>query len=63
MVPAGRYETGLSIQSFLTLTCHLLQVGNIGGQEQRIATFFMRFLQELNKQVELGQNATDLGLS
>ena len=47
------------VQSLLTLTCRLLQVGNIGGQEQRIATFFRRFLQELNKQVELGRDATD----
>ena len=48
------------VQSLLTLTCQLLQFGKIGGQEKRIATFFMRFLQELNKQVELGQNATDV---
>ncbi len=48
------------VQSLLTLTCGLLQFGNIGGQEQRIATFFMRFLQDLKKQVELGQNATDV---
>ena len=48
------------VQSLLTLTCRLLQSGNIGGQEKRIATFFISFLQELNKQVELGQNAKDV---
>ena len=47
-------------QSLLTFTCRLLQSGNIDGQEKRIATFFIGFLQDLNKQVELGQNATDL---
>ena len=48
------------VQSLLTLTCRLLQSGNIGGQERRIATFFIGFLQKLNEQVELGQNATDV---
>ena len=48
------------VQSLLTLTCQLLQFTNISGQEKRIATFFLGFLQELNKQVERGQNATDI---
>ena len=48
------------VQSLLTLICQLFQFKNISGQEKRIATFFLGFLQELNKQVERGQNATDI---
>ena len=47
------------IQSLLTLVCRLLPAGNMKGQEKRIAGFFQKFLQELNKQVELGRQATD----
>ena len=47
------------IQSLLTLVCRLLSAGNVKGQEKRIASFFQKFLQELNKQVELGRQATD----
>ena len=48
------------VQSLLTLTCRLLQSRNIDGQEKRIAMLFIGFLQELNKEVERGQNATDV---
>ncbi len=48
------------VQSLLTLICRLRQAGNLSGHEQRIGKFFVAFLQELNKQVELGQKATDL---
>ena len=48
------------VQSLLTLICRLHESKNIGGQEKRIATFFIGFIQELNKQVERGQNATDI---
>ena len=47
------------VQSLLTFACYLLQSGNISKQGGRIAKFFVGFLRELNKQVELGQNATD----
>ena len=47
------------VQSLLTFACCLLQSGNISEQGGRIARFFAGFLKELNKQVELGQNATD----
>ena len=47
------------VQSVLTFTCFLLKSGNISGQEGRIAKFFAGFLKELNRQVELGQSATD----
>ena len=48
------------VQSLLTLVCRLLQSGKQKGREKRVAAFFMHFLKELNKQVELGQKATDL---
>jgi len=47
------------IQSLLTLVCRL-QPKNMIGHEATIAEFFIGFLQELNRQVELGQKATDL---
>ena len=47
------------VQSLLTLACRLLRSSNIGGQEKRIAALFTTFLHELNRQVELGRNATD----
>lgn len=48
------------IQSVLTFICKLLRAGNLKGQEERIGKFLSVFLNELNKQVELGQKATDL---
>lgn len=47
------------VQSLLTLVCRLLQSGKMDGQQERIGKFFVRFLKELNKQVELGRRATD----
>ena len=47
------------VQSLLTLVCRLLCSGKIDGQEERVKKFFVTFIQELNKQVELGQKATD----
>ena len=47
------------VQSLLTFVCRLLQSGDMKGHEVRIKQFFMAFVQELNKQVELGQRATD----
>ncbi len=47
------------VQSLLSLVCRLMQSPKIIGQEQRVAHFFIEFLKELNRQVELGQRATD----
>ena len=46
------------VQSFLTLVCRLIQSGEASGKEEEVAQFFERFLDELRRQVELGQRAT-----
>jgi len=57
---AGRYLRNRTIvQSLLTLVCRLIQSGKTAAHEKRVRKFFVGFLQELNKQVELGQRATD----
>ncbi len=57
---AGRLLRNRTIvQSLLTLVCRLIQSGKTGGHEERLRKFFVSFLDELNKQVELGQQATD----
>ncbi len=48
------------LQSLLTLICRLIQSGKTNGHEERVREFFVKFLEALNKQVELGQQATDL---
>ena len=48
------------VQSLLTLVCRLIQSGKAKGHEGRVRKFFVDFLEELNRQVELGQRATDL---
>jgi hypothetical protein len=47
------------VQSLLTLACALSRSGRVSGSEQRVAAFFDTFMKELNRQVELGQKATD----
>jgi hypothetical protein len=47
------------VQSLLTLVCRLAQSEKVQGHEHRVRKFFLEFLEELNKQVELGQRATD----
>ena len=47
------------VQSLVTLVCRLIQSGKTEGHEGRVREFFMNFLVALNKQVELGQRATD----
>ncbi len=47
------------IQSLLTLVCRLIQSEKVQGHEGRVTEFFLHFLEELNKQVELGKRATD----
>jgi hypothetical protein len=60
-VNAGRLLRNRTVvQSLLTLVCRLIQSGHVKvGYEKRIRQFFVHFLQELNKQVELGHKATD----
>lgn len=48
------------VQSLISLMCRLIQSGKTNGHEQRACKFFANFLDEINKQVELGQRATDL---
>ncbi len=47
------------VQSLLTLVCRLIQSGKAVGYKRKVAEFFEKFLKELNRQVELGQEATD----
>lgn len=47
------------VQGYLTLVCRLIQSPGSTGQERHVADFFLEFLKELNRQVELGQDATD----
>ena len=55
-----RFRNRTIVQSFLTLASTLIQSGNAGGYEQRFREFFVAFMTELSRQVELGQDATDL---
>ena len=57
---AGRLLRNRTItQSLLTLICRLVQAGRANGHEQRVCKFFLDFMVQLNKQVELGHSATD----
>ena len=47
------------VQSLLSLVCRLIQAGKVDGHERGVSQFFVGFLDQLNKQVELGQRATD----
>lgn len=48
------------VQSLLTVVCRLIQSGKTDGHEERVRKFFVNFMEQLNKQVELGQHAVDL---
>jgi hypothetical protein len=48
------------VQAFATLTARLLATGKTKGHEARLRDFFESFVKELSRQVELGQQATDL---
>jgi hypothetical protein len=59
----GRYPNFRNrtiVQSVITLVCHLLQAGMDSGQHDRLKTFVYEFLGDLSRQVELGQQATDI---
>lgn len=48
------------VQAFATLAARLLATGKTKGFEVRLKAFFESFVEELSRQVELGQGATDL---
>lgn len=47
------------LQSVLSLSCRLIETGKSKGLEKKLASFVRWFLEELGRQVELGQKATD----
>lgn len=47
------------VQSLATLTASIIAGGNSDGYESKLRRFFTDFLDELSRQVELGQDATD----
>lgn len=47
------------IQSLITLACRIVETKKSKGLEGEVAKFILSFLQELSRQVELGQDATD----
>jgi len=47
------------VQSVITLVCHLREAGLTAEQGEMLRDFIVFFLGELNRQVELGQKATD----
>lgn len=56
---AGLLRNRTMVQSLLTLICRVQRSKKSAGREDTIATFMVDFLLQLNRQVELGQNATD----
>ena len=47
------------VQSLLTFACRIVETGQAESLERKVAAFIAHFLNELTKQVELGQVATD----
>ena len=47
------------VQSFATLASRLVQTGKEKGTEKQLREFFDHFIEELSRQVTLGQQATD----
>jgi hypothetical protein len=52
-------KTRTVVQSLITLTCKLIQTGRSKGLEKHIRRFYEAFNEELGKQIEMGQFATD----
>ena len=52
-------RTRTVVQSLITLTCKLIETGRTKGLEKEIRKFFELFNEELSKQIEKGQLATD----
>jgi len=48
------------VQSVVSLVCHLIQAGLDSGSHSALKAFIDDFLKELSRQVELGQQATDV---
>lgn len=47
------------VQSVITFACRLIETGKSSGLEAKVSKFIRHFMQELVRQVELGQAATD----
>jgi hypothetical protein len=52
-------RTRTVVQSVITLACKLVQTGRYKGHEKQIYEFYKAFSEELGRQIELGQAATD----
>lgn len=57
--PYSYFRNRTLVQSFVTLTCHLLHSGFDAKKGESLRRFSDHFLSELGKQVELGQQASD----
>ena len=57
--PYPYFRNRTLVQSFVTLTCHLLRNGFDAKKSDDLRQFSNHFLSELGKQVELGQLASD----
>jgi len=57
--PFGPFRNRTIVQSMITFVCHLQEAGLKREQAETIRRFIEDFLIELNRQVELGQKATD----
>lgn len=54
-----RLKNRTIVQSIITFACKLVETGKATGLEKEAASFIRQFLDELSRQVELGQAATD----
>lgn len=52
-------RTRTVVQSLVTLACKLVQTGRSQGRGKEIREFFINFTEELGRQIEMGQAATD----
>jgi hypothetical protein len=52
-------RTRTVVQSLITLSCKLVATSHSKGHEQEIRDFFLQFLSELTRQIEMGAAATD----
>lgn len=52
-------RTRTVVQSLITLTCKLIATGRSKGLESEIRKFFEAFAEELARQIEMGQTASD----
>jgi hypothetical protein len=52
-------RTRTVVQSLITLACEIIKTGHSAGLEKEIRKFFEAFNEELGKQIEMGQLASD----